>query len=138
MLVMSFNVRTKTTSDGENQWHFRRDDLAAMLNAKRPDVLGLQEVQKSQLDDLIDRLPDYHWYGVGRDDGREAGEYSPVFWRSDRFERGDAGSFWLAADCTKPARGWDAACTRLASWVLLRDRNTAGEVLFMNTHLDHM
>jgi endonuclease/exonuclease/phosphatase family metal-dependent hydrolase len=138
MLVMSFNIRTQTRDDGENQWHFRRDDLAAMLVAKQPDVIGFQEVKKSQLDDLIARLPGYSWYGVGREDGREAGEFSPVFWRTDRFDRLDVGSFWLATDCTQPALGWDAACIRVASWVLLHDRMTARELLVMNTHLDHM
>jgi endonuclease/exonuclease/phosphatase family metal-dependent hydrolase len=138
MRVMTFNIRTLTTHDGPNQWHFRRDDLAAMLHATAPDLIGFQEVQKPQLDDLVARLPDYGWYGIGRNDGAEAGEYSPVFWRADRFDRVEAGSFWLAEDCGRPGLGWDAMCVRLASWVVLRDRVSDRELFCINTHLDHM
>jgi endonuclease/exonuclease/phosphatase family metal-dependent hydrolase len=138
MRVMSFNIRTQTQDDGPDQWIFRRDDVGRMLSHSKPDVIGFQEAGKLQMDNLIERLPDYDWAGVGREDGKEAGEFSPVFWRRERFEKLDASTFWIAPDCTKPGKGWDAACTRVATWAALRDRTTGREWLALNTHLDHM
>jgi endonuclease/exonuclease/phosphatase family metal-dependent hydrolase len=139
MRVMTLNIRTLTSHDeGPIHWTARRNDLAAMVLAKQPDLVGFQEVQKLQLDDLIARLPGYAWYGIGRNDGLEAGEYSPIFWRADAFERLDAGSFWLAEDCSKPSLGWDADCIRIASWVTLRDVRNGRELMMVNTHLDHI
>lgn len=138
MRVMSFNLRTQTQADGPDQWIFRRDQVGLMLGHYQPDVIGFQEATKLQMDDLIAKLPEYDWAGVGREDGRAAGEFSPVFWRRGRLEHLGSSTFWLAADCVRPGKGWDAACTRVATWAILRDRTDGREWLALNTHLDHI
>ena len=140
--VMSFNIRYDNPDDGENAWAHRRDWVGELIREHQIDVLGLQEVLKSQVDDLRQRLPEYGWYGVGRDDGHEAGEFAPIFFRSDRFELVDKGHFWLCERPDEPGRiDWEAACARITTWVALKERNTSKarghKQYFFNTHFDH-
>ena len=88
--------------------------------------------------DLQERLDGYRWVGVGRDDGKEAGEFTPIFFRADRWEIEEHASFWLAAVCDLPGRGWDAVCSRTVTWARLLDRDAKKHCFHFNTHLDHM
>lgn len=134
--VMSYNIRYANPQDGEDVWSARRDTVAATLSAA--DICGLQEVLVSQLNDLRERLPQWDWYGVGRDDGTAQGEMVPIGFRKERLELLDKGTFWLSAQPTAVGKpGWDAALPRIASWARLRDRVSSAEFLFLNTHFDH-
>jgi len=138
--VMSFNVRYGTARDGDDAWPRRRDAVVDVIREFDPDLLGLQEVLAFQRDELAAGLPGYEVVAAGRDDGRDAGEMTPVMFRSARFERLAAGHFWLAeTPDAVGSRGWDAALPRIATWVRLRDRRDAGagDVLVLNTHFDH-
>ena len=137
--VMSFNIRYATTADGANAWSRRREVVLETIRTFYPDLLGAQEVLASQADYLHAGLSDHTFHGVGRDDGRTAGEFAPVLWRTARFERAEAGHFWLSpTPDTAGSRGWDAACVRMVSWVVLADRKAEGRrFLFANTHFDH-
>lgn len=138
LTVMSYNLRYDTASDGVNQWANRRDRVADLIRRHDPDVIGVQEALKSQLDDLRSRLSEYEIYGVGRDDGRERGEFSAVLVRRTRFTVSDSATFWLS-DTPEVAgsKGWDAALPRIVTWVRLRDREGGGEFILFNTHFDH-
>lgn len=138
--VMTFNVRFGAANDGANRWELRRDLLVRTILAYGPDLLGVQEALDFQADELKDALRDYAFHGAGREDGKCRGEFCPVYYRRDRFERLDAGNFWLSESPDVPgSRGWDAELPRMASWVKLRDRLAAeaGPLLFCNTHWDH-
>ena len=78
MNVMSFNIRMSTKSDGTNWWEYRKDLAADVIKFYDVDMFGAQEVLHNQLTDLLDRLPDYGYVGVGREDGKTKGEYSPI------------------------------------------------------------
>ncbi|MEZ4682513.1 MAG: endonuclease/exonuclease/phosphatase family protein [Caldilineaceae bacterium] len=136
--VISYNIRYNNPADGVNAWPRRQARVAGLLRRYEPDLIGLQEVRHDQLMTLAAALPEYSWFGVGRDDGAEAGEYAPVFYRHNRFMVQDHGHFWLSAT---PGRvgsfGWDAACVRIATWVRLTDRRSNVTLLHLNTHLDH-
>ncbi|MFN7289312.1 MAG: endonuclease/exonuclease/phosphatase family protein [Pirellula sp.] len=135
--VLSYNIRLYTESDGKNAWPHRAETVASVI--KSHDVAGLQEVLKSQLDDLQRLLPDYDFVGAGRDDGKMRGEYVPVFFRKDRFEKKDSGHFWLSKTPDAPgSKDWDAAITRMATWVVLKDKKSGKEYLHINTHFDHI
>ena len=83
-------------------------------------------------------LPAYAVYGVGRDDGKQRGEFAPIFYRKDRLELLDSDTFWLSPTPDKVgSRGWDAAITRIASWVKLKDKRTGEAFYVVNTHFDH-
>lgn len=137
--VMTFNIRYDNPGDGTNQWKYRRDYAADLVKFYAPDIFGSQEVLHNQLTDLTSRLPQYDYIGVGREDGKTKGEYAPVFYRKDRLELLDSGNFWLAEDMNAIGKkGWDAACERVATWGLFRDKRSGKEFLFLNTHLDHI
>lgn len=137
--VMTFNVRLDTSSDGLNGWPYRRDNIGQMLSYYAPDLLGMQEVLPNQMQDLQMMLPQYTSLGVGREDGRNKGEYSPIFFRTERFELLRSGNFSLSQTPDSfGILGWDAACARVCTWALLRDLYSGHEVAYFNTHLDHI
>lgn len=137
--VLSYNIRCDNAGDGNNQWKYRKDYAADLVKFYDADIIGTQEVLPNQLNDLTNRLPEYDYVGVGREDGKNKGEYCAVFFKKGRFKVIDSGNFWLAED--KHAigkKGWDAACERVATWAIFKDKLSGKRFLFLNTHLDHM
>lgn len=137
--VMSFNVRYDNPEDSLDNWKFRKDRAANAIRFYDVDVLGTQEVLHNQLKDLKQRLPEYEVIGVGREDGKEKGEYSALWFKKNRFDLLDSGYFWLSETPEVPgSKGWDGACERIASWAKLRDKTSGKELFALNTHLDHV
>ena len=135
--VMSYNVRYKNTIDSINGWEFRKDNVAALIKYHKADVVGLQESNNEQTQDLEERLQGYGWYGVPRMSGPN-GELTPIFYRKDRFALLDSGTFWYSETPDVPeSKSWDAMYPRIASWVKLRDLVSGREFFFFNTHFDH-
>lgn len=139
LVVITFNIRFDNPSDGPHAWANRRHEVNKFLNEARPAILGLQEALYHQILDIHQSLPHMKWYGVGRDDGRQGGEFSPVFYDTSQYSLKDAGTVWLSETPGEPGRlGWDAACPRVLTWAIFEPRK-AGKMLFvMNTHFDHM
>ena len=136
--VMTFNMRYDNPEDGQNNWRFRRERIAGVIKAQEVDVLGTQELLSNQFNDLSGLLTGYQGVGVGRLDGAESGEYCAVFFRKDRFTLLDSGTFWLSETPeVVGSLGWDGACERIATWVVLRDRD-GRELFFIDTHLAHV
>ena len=137
--VISYNVRFNNPGDGINAWPERRDRVAALLRFHEADLIGVQEALAGQLDDLDAALPGHAWLGVGRDDGATTGEYTAIFYRTDRLELLDEGTFWLSPTPSVPGSvGWDAAITRIATWARFRDLRTGTAFVHLNTHFDHV
>jgi endonuclease/exonuclease/phosphatase family metal-dependent hydrolase len=137
--VMSFNIRYGTADDGDHAWPQRAACVVEVIDGFGPDLLGLQECLAFQRDELMAALPGYDVVAVGREDGAEGGEMCACFYRADRFERLDTGTFWLSdTPAVTASRGWDAALPRIATWVRLRRWEGGGDVLWLNTHFDHM
>jgi len=136
--VMSWNIRFNNPADGVNAWSNRKEWVAEIIAKNKTDIAGFQEVLVGQLEDLKKSLPEMESYGVGRDDGMNSGEFSPIFFRKDRFELLEKSTFWLSATPDKiGTKGWDAALPRIASWVKLKDRQSGFEFAVINTHFDH-
>jgi endonuclease/exonuclease/phosphatase family metal-dependent hydrolase len=137
--VMTYNIRLDTPRDGVNQWSLRKDRVASLIRYHEADLFGVQEALPHQMTDLKTALPAFDWYGAGRDDGKNKGEFSGIFYRSDRFELLDKDTFWLSKTPEIPgSKGWDADVTRVCSWVKLRDRWTLQTFYHFNTHFDHI
>lgn len=137
--VMSFNIRYDNPEDSLDNWKFRKDRAANAIRFYDVDVLGTQEVLHNQLEDLKQRLPDYEVVGVGREDGKEKGEYSALWYKKGRFDLLDSGNFWLSETPeVSGSKGWDGACERIASWAKLKDKISGKEFFALNTHLDHV
>ena len=135
--IMSYNIRYNNPGDGERAWNYRKEEVSALIQFYDPDLIGLQEVLHGQLMFLESQLTDYGRIGVGRDDGQQAGEYSPVFYRKNRFELLDHGTFWLSETPDRPSVGWDASMERIATWGQFRRKEESDTVFFLNTHFDH-
>jgi endonuclease/exonuclease/phosphatase family metal-dependent hydrolase len=137
--VMSFNIRMDTPADGDNQWTYRKDLAANVIRFYETDIFGAQEVLHHQLTDLLERLPGFDYVGVGREDGKEKGEYSPVFYNKNKYAVVKSGNFWLSEDINAVGKkGWDAACERIATWAIFQEKASGKRFFFLNTHLDHV
>ena len=137
--VMSFNIRLDHVADSMNNWKYRKDNAAQMIAYYAPDIVGMQEVVKNQLNDLKERLPQYTALGVGRADGKEKGEYCSLFYKTERFELLKNGDFGLSETPDSIGKkGWDAACERIVTWAVLKDKVSGRKVAAFNTHFDHV
>lgn len=137
--VGSVNIRYGAKGDYKkhNGWKDRRDYMCDVLNLERFDVFGAQEVLKVQLDDMLERMPDYGYIGVARDDGAAKGEFSPIFYNKSRVKLLKSGTFWLSETPDEVSKGWDGLCRRVCTWGLFQDKLTKAKFYHFNTHLDH-
>lgn len=136
--VVSSNVRYSAAKDGVNAWSARRELLIGVIRKLRPDLWGVQEALVDQQGDFVRAFPEYGVVGVGREDGKEKGEFASVFYLRDRFELISSGTFWLSERPEEVGSvGWDAALTRICTWVKLRDKAARRVVVYANTHFDH-
>ena len=136
--VMSFNIRYDEPRDGVNAWPNRKQKVSDVIRFHKADLVGLQEALLTQLRDLEMLLADFAWCGVGRGDGKLAGEYSAILFRKARFKLHECKTFWLSETPDRPGSvGWDAALPRIVTWAKLRDRVAAKTFYHFNTHFDH-
>lgn len=138
LTVMSYNIRLDLSSDGVNAWPNRASMLTDLIRYNAPDIVGLQEAQRHQLDAIAALLPEYAWLGVGRDDGKDAGEFMAILYRKDAVEVLQNATYWCSPSPEKPGLGWDAGCNRVVTWGKFRTRKERKEFYFYNTHLDHL
>lgn len=136
--LMSYNIRLDVASDGENRWDLRKDKVAALMNYYEADFVGGQEVQRHQLQYLLSQLANYNYIGVGRDDGKEAGEYSCIFYNKQKFDVIQQSTFWLSQTPDSVSFGWNAACKRVCTYGLFRNKKTKQKLWVFNTHFDHI
>lgn len=155
MLVGSYNIRYRNGEDSirGNVWTKRCQVICDQVNFFSPDIFGAQEVLHEQLGDLLRGLDGYDYIGVGRDDGKTAGEYAAIFFKKDRVRLLEEGHFWLSETPEKPGLGWDAACIRICTWGKFKSLRRvgveesrsaddaldgAGDFYFFNLHMDHV
>ncbi|MCA9240985.1 MAG: endonuclease/exonuclease/phosphatase family protein [Planctomycetales bacterium] len=136
--VMTFNIRFGSASDGENSWPHRRGAVAQTIHRFDPDVLGVQEALAFQLDYLKSELPGYRVVGVGRDDGKRAGEHAALLLRESRFELESSGTVWLSDTPEAPGSiGWGAKIPRVYTWARVRDLKNQRTIHLVDMHWDH-
>lgn len=136
--VMSFNIRLSVESDKENAWTERKADVAELLMYYHPDFFGVQEALPEQMRDMKASLNNYSYVGVGRDDGKEKGEFSALFYDTEKLQVLKSGTFWLSETPEKPSKGWDAAYNRVCTYAVFKDKKSKKEFLAMNIHFDHV
>ncbi len=134
--IMSLNVLC--WGSGENEIENRIPLVIRMIKEIAPSSFGVQEAHKQWIDALTEALPEYDYVGCGREDGKEKGEYAAVFYLKDKFTASDSGNFWISETPDIPSKGWDSACTRVATFVKLTDKETGDCYIHINTHLDHV
>ncbi|CAG5073026.1 hypothetical protein DYBT9623_04554 [Dyadobacter sp. CECT 9623] len=135
--VASYNLRYNTANDGVNAWPNRKENVKGLIRFHEFDIFGVQEALIGQIKDVAE-LPEFAFIGKGRDDGKEGGEHSSIFYRKDRFKLLKSGDFWLSETPDKPGKGWDATCcNRICSWGKFQDLASKKEFFFFNVHFDH-
>ncbi len=141
MRLMSFNLRYENPDEtGDKSWHQRVVPVVRRIAAENPDVLAVQEALHGQVADLWASLVHHDFAGCGRDDGRHAGEFTGVFFRSDRFRRvpGVGGPFWLSDTPEIPgSKTWGNSYPRMALHVRLEEISSGRNVDVFTTHWDH-
>lgn len=143
--VMSFNAKVDDRSGTVTDWNHRRDGAVAMIKDNAPDLIGLQEGQAHEITYLSKNLPDYKWYGIGRDSGEvpettdsySREETMAIFYNSKVLEMQEHGTFWLSATPEKISKGWDAGYNRTCTWARFTIIATGKTIYFFNTHLDN-
>ncbi|MDX9940746.1 MAG: endonuclease/exonuclease/phosphatase family protein [Bacteroidales bacterium] len=137
--VIGFNIRYDNPDDGINAWPNRIPLVKAYLSKESPDIIGFQEALHHQVKDLEGLLPEYRWVGTGRTNGKQEGEYVPVFFKRSVFEMEDEGQFWLSDTPEVPGSiGPGAVLPRIATWVKLTHKASQIPVFVFNTHYSHV
>ena len=134
--VMSFNIRNGNANDGENHWNLRKEFVYDVIREGAPDVLGVQEAVRFQLDVLNQHLPEYAEVGVVSDRTRHTGQYSAILYLQERFEARESGTFWLSDTPEIPSASWGNHHLRICTRVRLFDKQAAESFYVYNTHLD--
>ncbi|HEV8080267.1 MAG TPA: endonuclease/exonuclease/phosphatase family protein [Chitinophagaceae bacterium] len=136
--VGTYNIRYDNSKDTGNMWVNRAPVVAALIRFHDFDIFGTQEAYKNQLEDIANTLTQYSYYGVGRNDGKDKGERSAIFYKKNDFNLLNNGDFWLSETPDKPGKGWDATCcNRICSWVYLQHKKSKKKFYVFNAHYDH-
>ncbi len=135
--VITYNIRLNTASDGENAWPLRKDYLTSQIQFYEPDIFGVQEATPVQVEEITSILTQYNVVGIGRD-GEGLGESSNIYFKKDRFILKETNTFWLSETPNEISMGWDAACNRVCTYALLKDKLSKKQLWVFNTHLDHI
>ncbi|MBZ9631222.1 endonuclease/exonuclease/phosphatase family protein [Salegentibacter sp. LM13S] len=138
MEVMSYNIKYANENDGENSWSKRKDHITNQIKFYEPDIFGVQEALVSQLKHFQSEMDIYKYVGVGRDDGKEAGEFSAIFYNSEKFEVQEENTFWLSETPDEISVGWDAAMERVCTYAKFKEKNSGKIFWVFNTHFDHV
>ncbi|WP_076550588.1 endonuclease/exonuclease/phosphatase family protein [Maribacter ulvicola] len=136
--VISYNIKYDNANDTINNWNDRKAAMVDLLAYYNPGIIGMQEVLHHQLTYLDEQLSDYRYIGVGRDDGKEKGEYSPILYNAKKYTLLQSETFWLSETPNKISVGWDAAMERICTYGLFKDVATKKQFLVFNTHFDHI
>ncbi|SDL55222.1 Metal-dependent hydrolase, endonuclease/exonuclease/phosphatase family [Salinimicrobium catena] len=137
MEIMTYNIKYLNETDGENSWSQRKDHLTSQIKFYEPGIFGVQEAVLEQLQHIKQNLDGYEYLGEGRDGGQK-GEFSAIFFETEKFEKLEEGTFWLSETPTVPSMGWDAAYPRVCTYAKFRNVQNEDEFWVFNTHFDHM
>ena len=138
LTVLSYNIRYDNPNDGENQWKYRKERVASYIKEISPDIIGMQEVLEPQLVFLDVSLKEFSYVGVGREDGKTKGEYSPILYNSNRLTLLQTDTFWLSETPKVISVGWDAALERICTYAQFKHKETGQKFWVFNTHFDHI
>ena len=136
MRAATFNVRFDSADDanGGNSWAERKESVADVILRHDFDIVGTQEANKDQMPELAALLPEYdyiyHSYGIS-----EGFHNCITFYKRDKYELLDEGTFWYSPTPDVESFGWDANDYRLCNWGHFLDKATGRDFFYFNSHL---
>lgn len=136
--VMSYNIKYDNVNDTVNNWNDRKQAMVKLISNYAPSFIGMQEVLHHQLTFLDEQLPSHRYIGVGRDDGKQKGEYSPIFYNTNEFDVLKSDTFWLSPTPDVISVGWDASMERICTYGFFEHKASKQKVWVFNTHFDHI
>ena len=135
--IMTYNIRLDTENDGINMWDNRKEGIVSLIKEEDVDILGIQEALPDQIDYLSNQLKKYNYIGEGRNGGN-SGEYSAIYFKSEKISLKEEETFWLSETPRVPSIGWDAAINRIVTLGVFYIKNSKKELIVYNTHFDHI
>ncbi len=136
--VMTYNIKYDNPNDSLNNWDNRKLEIVDMFKYYEPNIFGIQEALEHQLTYLDQKLINYSRIGVGRDDGKQKGEFSPIYYDKSKFLLIEESTFWLSDQDDVVSVGWDASMERICTYGLFEDKISQQKTLVFNTHFDHI
>ncbi len=135
--LMTYNIWYDNPDNQGNAWADRVEGVLETFDELEPGIFCVQEALLHQLKDL--QSAGFSSFGVGRDDGLEAGEFTAILYRPEQFNFLDGGTFWLSETPESPGSvGWDAVLPRIVTWVVFEHIESGKSFYVMNTHLSHV
>lgn len=138
LIAMTYNIRYNNPGDNINSWPNRKEKLMHLIKKHNPDIIFFQEVLYDQLTYLKSELLEYEYVGTGRNGGKK-GEFSPVFYKKNRFKWVKSETIWLNEKLKPKEKGWDASLPRIFTYAELKIQWNKKEqtILAISTHFDH-
>ncbi len=136
--VVTWNIlcgSERGTPWSRHGWAVRKDALQSSIETIRPDILCVQEALPEQVESVAGILPGHRRVGVGRDDGRSAGEHCAIYFDGSRFQELGGGTFWLEEPTDEPPSTILLGPKRICTWVRLRDQRSGRCIRVYNLHL---
>jgi len=150
LLVCTFNIRYPEPSDGDYVWDKRKDAVCNFILTRKPDIVGMQEVEKVQAEYILSKVKDeYGMYGIGRESGKDILQVSgdetsnTILYKKSRFDLSAKGTFWhsdtpdqvAAKNKANDYGSWHTSHPLCTSWIKLADGDNLGRSVWLfNTH----
>lgn len=144
--ICTYNIRRMgKEKNSVYQWTERKQAVIDTILAINPDVIGLQEVVKTQLLDIKNGLPTYQSFGKSRGSQTKhlfqklimkhpdaINEYNPISYNTSTTQLIDHGCFGI-----NPRNHiLPAVLPRICTWGHFKNKATNEEFYVYNTHLD--
>ncbi|MBP5636426.1 MAG: endonuclease/exonuclease/phosphatase family protein [Bacteroidales bacterium] len=150
LLVCTFNIRYPEPSDGDYIWDNRKDAVCNFILTRKPDIIGMQEVERVQSEYILSKVKDeYGLYGIGRESGKDILQVSgdetsnTILYKKSRFDLVSKGTFWhsdtpnqvAAKNKANDYGSWHTSHPLCTSWLKLADGDNLGRTVWLfNTH----
>ncbi|MCP4976399.1 MAG: endonuclease/exonuclease/phosphatase family protein [Maribacter sp.] len=134
---MTYNIKYDNKKDTINNWNDRKESLISLIRHYQPSFIGTQEALHHQVIYIDNSLSNFSYIGVGRDDGKQKGEFTSIHYDSTKFKVLDRNTFWLSKTPEKVSVGWDASMERICTYGLFENLKTKERLYVFNTHFDH-
>ncbi|MCO6358422.1 endonuclease/exonuclease/phosphatase [Roseivirga pacifica] len=135
---LSYNIRFNNPHDNENWWGHRKEAVVDLITNEFPIAFGVQEAVLDQMTYIDNNTPGYSYIGVGRDDGKTKGEFSAIFYNTNKLNVLKSGTFWLSGTPNEVSKGWDAALPRVCTYAQFEHKDSGIVFWLFNTHFDHV
>ncbi len=135
--VLTYNVRYPAKGDGPDLWDLRKDLFIRSIQHANADFIGTQELFELQGKYIVEKLPEYAWFGLSRQ-GNHEDEHMGVFYRKAKFKVLESGNFWLSpTPDVVMSSAWDMSLPRMVTWGLFEIQSSKRKFYLINTHFPH-